>query len=68
MITVLLVLALARSRRGQRVISAVSDALAPLVAMAWEALLPILVELAELGRSIIRHLPHRSDHDRHTAR
>lgn len=56
MITVLLVLALARSRRGQRCIEAIT----PLIAMAWEALLPILVELAALGRSI-RHLPRRRD-------
>ena len=65
MITILLVLALARSRRGQRCIQAIT----PLIAMAWEALLPIFVELANLGRSI-RHLPHRwrDHHDRHPAR
>jgi hypothetical protein len=64
-ITVLLVLALARSRRGQQCI----EAIRPLIAMAWEALLPIFVELANLGRSI-RHLPHRwrDRHDRHPAR
>lgn len=61
MITVLLVLALARSRRGQRAIQAIT----PLIAMAWQAFLPILYELANLGRSI-RHLPHHwRDHDRH---
>lgn len=68
MITVLLVLALARSRRGQRVISALRETFAPFVAMTVEAFIPIIVELANLGRSI-RHLPHRRDHhDRHSAR
>jgi len=69
MITVALVLALARSRRGQRAISALRDATAPMIAMTAEALLPIFVELADLGRSI-RHLPHRrrNHHDRHPAR
>ena len=58
MITILLVLALARSRRGERCI----EAIMPLIAMTWEALLPIFIELANLGRSIIRKiraLPHR---------
>ena len=58
MITILLVLALARSRQGQRCI----EAIMPLIAMTWEALLPIFIELANLGRSIIRKirtLPHR---------
>ena len=65
MITVLLVLALARSRRGQRVISALRETFAPPVAMAVEAFVPIIVELANLGRSI-RHLPRRwRDHVRH---
>ena len=69
MITVLLVLALARSRRGQRVISALRETVAPACAMAAEAIVPIFVELANLGRSI-RHLPHRwrDHHDRHAAR
>lgn len=73
MITVALVLALARTRRGQRCIRATRDAVAPLIAMTGEALLPIFVELANLGRSIVhtaRHLPHRwrARHDRHTDR
>jgi hypothetical protein len=67
-ITIFLVLALARSRRGQRVIRATADALAPLIAMIGEALLPIFVELANLAHLIIRKirtLPHRrARHDR----
>lgn len=62
MITILLVLALARSRRGQQCIRATTNALAPLIAMAWEALLPIFVELANLYHETIRKirtLPHR---------
>lgn len=65
MITVLLVLALARSRRGQRVIQAITS----LITIAWQAFLPIIVELGNLARSI-RHLPHRwrDHHDRDAAR
>jgi hypothetical protein len=68
MITVLLVLALARSRRGQRALEAIGPLIAPLIAMAIEAFTPIIVELANLGRSITtvlaRHLPRRW-RDRH---
>ena len=69
MITILLVLALARSRRGQRCIEAIMPLIAHVITWTWEALLPIFIELANLGRSIIRKirtLPHRrTRHDRH---
>lgn len=69
MITVALVLALARSRRGQRCLAAITEATAPMITMTAEALLPIFIELVNLGRSI-RHLPRRwrDHHDRHPAR
>jgi hypothetical protein len=52
-ITVALVLALARTRRGQQCLRATRDAAAPLIAWTWWALLPIFTELADLGRSIL---------------
>ena len=68
MITVALVLALARSRRGQRCIRATTEALAPMVAIIVEAFLPIIVELANLAARIRARLPHRRDHHDHPAR
>jgi hypothetical protein len=68
-ITVLLVLALARSRRGQQCIRAITEATAPMIAILAEALLPIVVELATLAHQI-RTLPARwrARHDRHPDR